>query len=330
MTITSTPPEVRPARRVTRTVLPALLVGPGLVWAIIRLFGWEQGPLVQLFAFTPYVVVWALVPLLIALVARKWLVAALAAIAVAVLAVCVVPRALPDTDRGPTSGMSLTVMTINVYIGRADPAAVVKLVRDNDVSVLALQEFTPAERYGLTSAGLDELLPHHSLADVVGTTGSGLYSRFPVTAPGSVLGRGQNVQAYATVEPPGATPLDVESAHPLAPYAISALADWRADLADEPAPDPAGHPEILIGDFNSTLDHAPVRTLIKKGYRDAADTVGKGLIPTWGPYGDQSLPPVTLDHVLVDKRIGVRDVSVHDVTGTDHRAVIAQLTVPVK
>ncbi|GAA0539208.1 endonuclease/exonuclease/phosphatase family protein [Paractinoplanes ferrugineus] len=328
MTITSTPAGVRPARRVTRAVLPALLALPGLLWAVVRLFGWERGPLVQLLAFTPYVVVWALVPLLIALVARKWLVAAVAAVVVAVLAACVLPRALPDADRGPAGGVRLTVMTINVYIGRADPAAVVRLVRDNDVSVLALQEFTPVERNGLTAAGLDRLLPYHALADVAGTTGSGLYSRFPVTGPGSVTGKGQNRQAYATVEPPGATPLTVESAHPLAPYAVSALADWRADLAAEPVPAPNGNPVLLIGDFNSTLDHAPVRALIRQGYRDAADAVGKGLVPTWGPYGAEKLPPVTLDHVLVDRRVGVREVAVHGVAGSDHRAVIAELTVP--
>lgn len=312
----------------TGTRAAALLTLPGLLWAVVRLFGWERGPLVQLLAFTPYVLGWALVPLLIALVARKWLVAALAAGTVAALAACVVPRALPDTDRGPSSGVRLTVMTLNVYIGRADPAAIVRLVRDNDVSVLALQEFTPAQRRGLTTAGLDGLLPYHSLAAVAGTTGSGLYARFPVGSPGSVAGRGQNLQAYATVQPPGARPLAVESAHPLAPYAISALADWRADLAGEPAPDPDGDPGILIGDFNSTLDHGPVRSLIRRGYRDAADAVGKGLVPTWGPFGDKSLPPVTLDHVLVDRRIGVRDVAVHGVPGSDHRAVIAELTVP--
>ena len=328
MTITSTPAEVRPARRATRTVLLALLVLPGLLWALVRLFGWERGPLVQLFAFTPYVAAWAWVPMVIALTARKWLIAAVAVLAAAILAVCVVPRALPDADRGPATGIDLTVMTINMYIGAADPTAVVGLVRANDVAVLAVQEFTPLAREGLTKAGLDALLPYHSLADVWGPTGSGLYSRYPISSPGAVVGRGGNQQAYATVQLPGAKPLAVESAHPLAPYAISALADWRDDLAAEPAPDPDGSPRILLGDFNSTLDHAPIRQLIKRGYRDAADAVGKGLIPTWGPYGGQHVPPVTLDHVLVDKRIGVRKVSVHGVTGSDHRAVIAKLTVP--
>jgi hypothetical protein len=37
---------------------------------------------------------------------------------------------------------------------------------------------------------------------------------------------------------------------------------------------------------------------------------------------------VTIDHVLVDTRIGVRDVQVHQIPKTDHRSIIASLTVP--
>ena len=325
MTITSTPAEVRPAKRVVRTVLLALLVLPGLAWALIRLFGVERGYLVQLFAFTPYVAAWAWAPVVVALAARKWLVAAVAAVAALILAACVLPRALPDADRGPSTGLQLTVMTLNMYIGQADPAAVVDLVRAHDVAILAVQEFTTTAERGLTTAGLDALLPHHSLADdePFGTTGSGLYSRFPMTGPGSERGAGGNQQAYATIRPPGAGPLAVESAHPLAPYAKSVLGLWREDLDREPGR------SILLGDFNSTLDHAPVRRLIRRGYRDAADAVGHGLLATWGPYAGRRIPPVTLDHVLVDKRIGVREVSVVPVRLSDHRAVIAELTVPV-
>jgi endonuclease/exonuclease/phosphatase (EEP) superfamily protein YafD len=333
MTITTTPAEVRPARRVARAVLLTLLVLPGLLWAVVRLFGGERGVLIPVIAFTPYVAAWSLLPLLFAVLTRKWLIAAVAALAAVVLVACVLPRALPDTDRGPATGVRLTVMTANMFIGGADPAALVKLVQDNDVAIIAVQEFTPPAKDGLTAAGLDRLLPYHALADEIGTTGSGLYSRYPMTAQGSHRGGGGNLQegnlqAYATIQPPGAGPLTLESAHPLAPYALGAFGDWRADLEDEPRADPHGTPRILLGDFNATLDHKPVRDLIGSGYRDAADADGKGLVGTWGPYDGKPIPPVTLDHVLVDKRIGVRDVRVNGVTGSDHRALIASLTVP--
>jgi endonuclease/exonuclease/phosphatase family metal-dependent hydrolase len=327
MTITSAP-RTGPAWRVAGAVLVWLLVLPGLVWAVIRLFGWERGPLVQLFAFTPYAAAWAWLPVIVAVLARKWLPAALAAGAAVILAWCVLPRAVPDADRGPSDGFRLTVMTANLFVGGADSAAVVDLVRRHDVAVLAVQEFTPDARAGLSAAGLDGLLPYAALADEVGTTGSGLYSRYPVPSSGSERAPGGNMQVHATIQPPGARAVEVQSAHPLAPYAVSVLGLWRDDLAAEPHADPDGPPRILLGDFNSTLDHAPVRELVAHGYRDAADATGKGLIGTWGPYGGRPIPPVTLDHVLADERIGVRDVQVHRLPRSDHRCVIASLTVP--
>jgi endonuclease/exonuclease/phosphatase family metal-dependent hydrolase len=311
----------------TRAVLVGALTAPGAAWAVIRLFGWEPGWLVQAMAFSPYVAAAAWAPVLIAVLAHRRLIATIGAGAALVLAGCVLPRAIPDRDRGPSTGFDLTVMTINMYIGRADPGAIVRLVRRDDVSILAVQEFTGPAEDGLAAAGLGLLLPYQALAadPAHGTVGSGLYSRFPMTGQGSERGAGGNLQAYATIQPPHARALALESAHPLAPYAKSALKWWRADLAAEPTPRPDGPLRVLLGDFNSTLDHAPVRALIRRGYRDAADATGKGLAPTWGT----RVPPITLDHVLVDKRIGVRKVSVHRIAGSDHRAVIAELTVPM-
>ncbi|GAB2625221.1 endonuclease [Paractinoplanes abujensis] len=333
MTITTTPSEVRPGRRVRRSALLILLALPALAWAVVRLFGWEHGFLVQLVAFTPYAAAWSLVPLAIALLTRTWPAAAVAALATVLLAVAVLPRAVPDRDKGPATGVPITVMTVNMFIGAADPAAVVRLVREHDVSVLAVQEFTPESAAGLSAAGLDELLPHHALADEIGTTGSGLYSRFPLTDQGSRRGDGGglqdgNLQAYATIQPPGAGPVFLESAHPLAPYALAAEQAWRSDLEALPRADQAGPPKLILGDFNSTLDHAPLRETISHGYRDAAAATGKGLIGTWGPYDGLPIPPVTLDHILVDKRIGVRETSVHSVSGSDHRALVATVTLP--
>ncbi|WP_433827001.1 endonuclease/exonuclease/phosphatase family protein [Actinoplanes sp. CA-015351] len=332
MTITDAPAETRPAHRraVTRTLLVWLLVTPAAAWFVVRGFGLERGRLIQLIAFTPYVALWSLIPALLALIARRWAAAAVAVLTAFGLAMGVLPRTIPDLDTGPGTGVALRVMTSNMLFGGADPASIVRLVRENDVAVLALQEFTEEGRDGLRAAGLDELLPYHSFAAEAGASGSGLYSRYPVSDPGSRRNNGgwRFLQAYATVQAPGADPVLVESVHPLAPALPDTFAGWRSDLEEEPRADPGGVARILIGDFNATLDHGPLRDLIKSGYRDAAAAVGKGLIGTWGPYDGDLIPPVTIDHVLADERIGVSDVEVHDVTGSDHRALIAALTIP--
>ncbi|MFI7546268.1 endonuclease/exonuclease/phosphatase family protein [Actinoplanes sp. NPDC049599] len=330
MTITSSAPVAKPVRvrRAVWHVLLCLLVLPGTAWVLVRLGGWERGALVQLFAFTPYVAAWSVLPVLAALATRRWLAATVAAVTLALFAAAVLPRAFADADRGPQGGVALHVMTSNMLFGNADAGSIVELVRRHDVAVLAVQEFSPNAQRSLAAAGLGELLPYSSLGPEYGASGSALYSRFPITDPGVRRNSSGFNQAYGTVQPPGAQAVTVESAHPLAPYSLEVLGDWRDDLAAEPRTDPDGPPRILLGDFNSTLDHGPLRDLVKGGYRDAADAAGQGLIGTWGPYDGDPIPPVTIDHVLADRRLGVGAVSVHDIPQSDHRAIVATLRVP--
>jgi endonuclease/exonuclease/phosphatase (EEP) superfamily protein YafD len=308
-------------------VLIWLLLLPGLLWAIVRLGGWERGALVQLFAFTPYVAAGSWLPVVLAVVTHRWAAGVLALAAAVSLAAAVLPRAVPSRERGPSTGVRLGVMTSNMLFGGGDPDTIVQLVREHDVAVLAVQEFTPEGRKALADAGLGDLLPYSLLADEPGAPGSGVYSRFPLVAGDVQTNGGGFRQARATIEVPGAGPVSVESAHPIAPYALTILGRWRADLAAEPTPDRNGPPTILLGDFNATLDHRPLRDLIAGGYRDAAYATGSGLLPTWPAY-TRPVPPVTIDHVLVDERIGVHRLTVHRIPHSDHRALVAELTVP--
>lgn len=323
MTITDAPP----ARRIVRDVLLWLLVLPGTLWLLGRAFGLERGLLIPLFAATPLVAAWAWVPAVVGLATRRWAAAAMAALTAAGLTALVLPRALPDAGQGPTGGVELRVLTLNMLYGRADAAEVVRLVRDNDVAVLAVQEFTAPGAAALNAAGLAQLLPHRQLTPEPEASGSGIYSRHPMLGQATRRNDGGFQQAYATIQPAGAGPVHVESVHPLAPAGATMYAGWRTDLSQQPAADGAAPPRILLGDFNATLDHRELRDLIDTGYRDAADTVGKGLVPSW-PATDGFAGVVTIDHVLVDRRIGVRDVEVHTVPGSDHRAVLAVLTLP--
>ncbi|HEX5542483.1 MAG TPA: endonuclease/exonuclease/phosphatase family protein [Micromonospora sp.] len=304
------------------------LVLPPLAWAVVRGFGLERGPLVQLLAFTPYVAVGSLAPLLLMLVLRRWWAAGVAAVSALVLIGAVAPRALPGGSAA-ADGPTVRVMTANLLFGTADAAALVRLVRTERVDLLALQEFTADAEATLDRLGLTELLPHRQTNPEAGASGSALYSRFPLSDGGARRNNeGGLRQAYATLHVPGAPPVLVESVHPAAPYALWKLPAWRADLAAQPPATPDGPLRILVGDFNATLDHAPMRALLRTGYVDAAAAVGAGLVGTWGPYDGDLIPPVTIDHVLVDKRIGVREVSVHPLAGSDHRPVLADLSLP--
>ncbi|MFG2060180.1 endonuclease/exonuclease/phosphatase family protein [Micromonospora sp. NPDC048871] len=311
------------------TAICWLAVVPGLGWVLARLLGLDRGPLVQLLAFTPYAALGSLVPLLLALALRRRWPAVVAALTTVALVAVVVPRALPS-PQPQVNGPTVRLLTANLLAGAADPATVVELVRTERVDVLVVQEFTPSAQVELDRLGLDRLLPYRHLNPVVGTPGSGLYARHPIRDAGlrTLRGGWGFTQAYATVAVPGAQEVRVESAHPSAPYALDQTGFWRDDLAAQPAATPEGALSILAGDFNATLDHGPLRALLDTGYVDAAAAVGAGLTGTWGPYDGSLIPPVTIDHVLVDRRIAVHDATVRPLPGSDHRMVLAELRLP--
>ncbi|ABP53714.1 Endonuclease/exonuclease/phosphatase [Salinispora tropica CNB-440] len=319
-------PRRRPA---ARTLACWLAVAPGAAWAVVRLLGLDRGPLVQLLAFTPYAAAGSLLLLLLLLAVRRWRPAAVAAVTTVALVAVVAPRTFESTPPAAT-GPAVRLLTANLLAGSADAEVLVDLVRRHSVEVLAVQEFTPAIAAELDRLGLEQLLPYRELHPVEGTPGSGLYARYPITEGG--VRHNSNgwgfLQAYGTVLVPEAPPVQVESVHPSAPYAIDQVGNWRRDLAAQPPATPGGQLRILAGDFNATLDHAPLRALLDTGYVDAADAAGVGLTGTWGPYDGDLIPPVTIDHVLVDRRIAVRTAAVYAIPGSDHRAVLTDLRLP--
>ncbi|MEV4215324.1 endonuclease/exonuclease/phosphatase family protein [Micromonospora sp. NPDC049662] len=333
MIVTDDPPAPTRRRNLIRTALCWVVVGPTATWAAVRLAGLDRGPLVQALAFTPYVAGVSVLALGLSVALRRWWPAAVAALAAVALLGVVAPRALAapqPTATGPT----IRLLTANLLAGAADASALVELVRRHRVDVLTVQEFTPDAQAALDRLGLDRLLPHRQLNAHVGTSGSGLYSRWPISDVGIRNNRGQGgwgfTQAYGTVAVPGAPPVRVESAHPSAPSALDQVDAWRTDLTAQPPATPDGELRILAGDFNSTLDHGPLRALLRTGYVDAADATGKGLTGTWGPYDGDLIPPVTIDHVLVDRRIAVDKVKVLALPGSDHRPVLATVTLPTR
>jgi endonuclease/exonuclease/phosphatase (EEP) superfamily protein YafD len=101
---------------------------------------------------------------------------------------------------------------------------------------------------------------------------------------------------------------------------------WTSDLAALPAT-AQDVLRVLAGDFNATFDHAALRAVLRLGYVDAARVTGQGRAWTWRPLR-LPLPRLVLDHVLVDPRITVASVELVPVSGSDHRAVVAELVLP--
>ncbi len=319
----------RPTLRATGTAAWWLLVAPAALWAAVRMLGLDGDTvLVPFIAFTPYVALASLAPFAITLSARRWWPAALAGLASLTLAACVIPRAIGSPST--MDGVPLRIMSANLRAGGADATALVGLVREHRVDVLAIQEFTASAQEALAKAGLTDILPHAESHPAEGVVGSAVYSRLPLINGTVRSNPGGFLQAVVTVVPPGAEHVDLESVHPVPPASRGSLSAWAGGLRQQTPATVDGPVRVLVGDFNATLDHAELRRLLDTGYRDAASIVGKALTPTWPYFGPRTAitPKVTIDHVLADRRIGVRSFEAFTLPRTDHRVILAELVIP--
>jgi endonuclease/exonuclease/phosphatase (EEP) superfamily protein YafD len=303
-----------------------VLIGGWVAFTVMRVFGLEGTWYLNTFvAFTPYVTLLSAVPLIFALLLRRWRAVTVALLTSLALITLFLPRAIgsPDPGHGPT----LRVMSSNMKIGAADPNAIVALVRAHHIDLLAVEEFTPDAEDRLAAAGLTTLLPFTATTPIDGATGSAIYSRYPITETGYMPLAGGFGQEYATVSVPGAKPLLFDAVHTRAPNLPSSNTDWARSIAQQPPATPKGAVRLLAGDFNATLDHSRLRTLLDTGYVDIASQLGDGLTATW-PYDGRWIPPITLDHFFADPRIGAVSFGATVVRGTDHKAIYAVITLP--
>jgi endonuclease/exonuclease/phosphatase (EEP) superfamily protein YafD len=319
-------PAHRPSRR--RRVMTAIswiLVAAWLLYALARLAGVDRitslsSVLIPAMAIVPYAAAGVVIPLAVAGFTRTWAALAVAVAVAVVFAGLVLPRAVGGVQPH-AAGPRLKILTANLRFGRAGDEGLIDLVRRTGADVLSVQEFTPDAAERLDEAGIEKLLPYRVIDPRPGPEGSGLYSRYPL-AQSPDRGPTTFAMVNATLAVPGASPVRLTAAHPPAPLGPDA-ARWRHDLREIPPATPHGQVGIVTGDLNATLDHLPLRRLIGTGFRDAADATGQGLVPTFRPW-----PPITIDHVLADRRVAVQKVKIFYQPGSDHRALFAELRLP--
>ncbi|WP_327047760.1 endonuclease/exonuclease/phosphatase family protein [Microbispora sp. NBC_01189] len=320
---------VVPPRRRLRVSPPLawITVTPFALWAVARLAGLDAaGVGVALMTGTPYVAAASVVAVLAALSSCRWTVIATAVATTAALAAVVLPRAVGSAP-GAAAGPTLRILTANLFYGVGDAEALVGLVRTLDPDVLTTQELTPQAVEALDAAGLGRLLPYRHLEDGPGASGSGIYSRHPLTRLPDFAPEGSHRMPRARIALPSGPPVEIVDVHTLSPVEHD-VALWAADLAALPSASP-GVVRVLAGDFNASLDHAALRAVLERGYVDAAGATGNGLAATW-PANRRFPALITIDHVLYDRRAAAVDTGVHTVPESDHRAFFAELRLPAR
>lgn len=313
---------VRPRQRTIAWAAGLLVAVPTLVTGC-RLLGTDAlTPVPQLLSFLPWLTLPAGLALLLAVIARRRLLAGWAALVVAVTAWFVLPYG-PDTTtaRGPVVEQ-LRVLTANVEFGQATEA-LAEAVRRERPQLVYVSECGPSCVRTLTAA-LGTSHPHRAVVGGEGSRGSVILSAYPLTARPAIP---------AVMGMPGATAriggrtVELRLSHPLPPIPRQVHL-WKRELGrveDFAAAHRDDGPVILAGDFNASQDHAAFRSVLDAGrLHDAARLAGAARTPTWPR--EARLPPyVQIDHVLVSDDFRVRGVRFLDLAETDHRAVLAEL-----
>ncbi len=295
---------------VLQVLATAAVLGSALL-AAVRALALDTGSFLALpLAVLPLVTV-----LTVPAVATLWAVRAhrTAALATALLLVelaWLLPRFVPDA--GEPGVERLRVATVNAHVGGVDGAALVALVREQRVDVLAVQELTAGGVAALDAAGLRDALPY---AELHPEQDSSLYSRLPLRDAGLRDLGTTWPQTGASVAFGGGV-VDLLSVHTF--YPLGDPTRWTRDVDALRA---AAHPRlVLLGDLNATADHAPFRALLDAGLVDTHAELGRGWAPTW-----PAVPLAQLDHVLHGPDLVGVSVGEHRLPGTDHRAVVAEL-----
>lgn len=308
-------------------VLLIVLGLPASTLTLLRVLGLEAGAAVRLESFTPLAAP-AYAVLVVVLALAAWRARArLRAAAVVALVVAVAglgvhlwwwsPMVLGTTPAA--DGPPVVVMTANMLEGGGDAQQVVDAVRRDAVDVLVIEEITPDLVRRLEVAGIDQLLPNRAGGTNQYVAGTSIFSRLPVQDQQRV---DTPMQSYSV----RVGDLTLLAVHPSAPVYPQ---DWVRDQATILDVARRERPDLVVGDFNATLDHVPMQRLVAAGWRDAAELANSGWQPTWpsnelfhlGPVG---LPPlVQIDHVFVGS--GMTALSTHtvEIGRTDHRGLVA-------
>jgi endonuclease/exonuclease/phosphatase (EEP) superfamily protein YafD len=335
----ATPPPPSPApphrrRQILRYVAAVVFTALVAVFALPDLlFGLDQrSPFAQLVSLRPWVLVGVaalLVLLLVVMVFERRVLPFVAGVVVVLLVGggILLPRVVPDAV--PTAGTPFTVLAFNTFEGAGDVHELAAMIEQYQPDVVALSE--AGVPYSERLAPLVEPLGYHLHTSIgprrrdVGGVTTVVSDRL-----GDVQVRiGNETSSFPYVELSGAGlgGMRVAAFHSVAPVP-GYVPDWRSDLALLKQWCAGPTPAIVAGDFNATLDHSVLRAAIS-GCEDAAAQRGAGLVPTWGPTPrTRGLLGPQIDHVIANDGIAAETFEVHDITGSDHRAIVTRLRLP--
>lgn len=233
------------------------------------------------------------------------------------------------------SGKPIHAMTLNCRYGRANAADIVRLVREQHIDVLALEELTDELVERLSHAGLDTLLPYCQQGAQHADDNGGFNAIWSRTKPmartatflnihaADVPAVSIGVDAQDTSDGSTARAVTVAAAHTKSP--MRGCREWSYGVRALDAIATSPEPVVVLGDLNACLDHRCLRDVLATGVHDASLDVAHGptlTYPSWVPW-----PRIELDHALANSGVVFHSAQAITVRDTDHRALLVTLSV---
>ncbi|HEU5038562.1 MAG TPA: endonuclease/exonuclease/phosphatase family protein [Nocardioides sp.] len=215
----------------------------------------------------------------------------------------------------------LVVMAANIAQGDGDAIELVRIAGEEHVDLLVVEEITAADLADMERSGIADLLPYRVGEPRSGSDGVMVFSR-------TELGPAERTDTWHEGWVVTRDDLTVVATHPQAPTLPDVWSDDHAVLLETVRDH---EPDLVLGDFNATADHAPMRALADAGYRDVGELANQGWQPTWPSEGrvrvlGVPVPSVAqIDHVLVGPRLAAIGMHTVAIPGSDHRAVVAEV-----
>lgn len=314
---------------ITSAVIAVLFAAATLV---ARSLPAPNRPVLLLAVAAPYAPVLVMVALVLLALCRR-MVLSIVAVAVLVAALAVqIPWYYLGRPADVGEHTDVRILSSNLSKGGAATSSFVELAR-NGADIVTVSELTPEAVQHFSQFGLDKHFPYSVLHPKPGAAGVGLWSRFPFATTWRKPYTALVVAAQLQIPGVRFGPV-VASLHIVSPLALGfAFSDWTGEIERDKRAlgdfgRAAGPGAVIVGgDFNSTPDVRQFRDLLTDGYRDAVQQSGAGFGPTF-PVSSWHPPLLTIDHVLT-RQAAVPSIRTVEVPGSDHRALLATVEVPV-
>jgi endonuclease/exonuclease/phosphatase (EEP) superfamily protein YafD len=310
---------------VVAILLWIVVVALGVV-ALMRVVAWDDvEPFAVLNAVTAFVYLPAWIVLVVASIGRRFLLAAVALLAVVAQLVFVLPEltAAEPVPAWTVHAPAIQILDANVYNDNRSMAGYAAEIKSIHPDLVTMEEATPPDVVQLIQSGALDHFTYRFEIRRFDPTAVFIASRYPLGHTNVVSQYHRPLVTQTTLELPSG-PQVLWVVHTTAPLPAW-FQQWNgqltriADLVHSRGPSGL----LVVGDFNATWGNRGFRAILATGLTDAAAARGRPFEMTWSQTKPLLPPLVRIDHILTGPGVAVTEIRTDDGAGSDHRDLIA-------